>query len=71
MAKNNEINKKLQFQRLVISCLFVIFVVLLILSFITKEIWAVTGAMVSIFVLVDYLFIVTVFNGNASNKIKK
>lgn len=71
MAKNQEINKKLQFQKVIISVLFIAFLVFLVLSFTIGEVWTITGAMISIFLLVDYLFIVTFFNGNASKKTKK
>lgn len=71
MAKNGEITKKLNFQKVFISTLSILFIIFMILSFITKELWAITCSMVSIFVLVDYLFIITVFNGKASKNMKK
>lgn len=70
MTKKQEIQKKLQFQKVVVSLLFIVFLIFLILSFVVQEAWTVIGAMISIFLLIDYLFIVIFFNGNASKKKK-
>lgn len=71
MAKKEEIKKKLQFQRIVITALAIVFLVFMALSFVIHESWPIIGAMISVFILVDYLFIVIFFNGNASKKKSK